>query len=198
MITKISLPFRRVGVESNWVHSALRPPIGILCQPLVIMMMARGTEILGENLPQCHFVCHKPHMPSGREPGPPLELRHGPHSRSGVNSRYNKRCAVQMPQNMFKDIDQFLKKTNKQTLSDFSPPSSRRRTPTCWWTSLLWFSTNRRKLKTWLTLLELCAQVEVFVPIVHSTSRVVTSGQVDHQITTVQFIQSGPCRSCSG
>jgi hypothetical protein len=32
------------GVESNWVHSALRPPIGLLCQPRVIMMM----EILVE------------------------------------------------------------------------------------------------------------------------------------------------------
>jgi hypothetical protein len=27
-----------VGVESNWVHSALRPLIGLLCQPRVIMM----------------------------------------------------------------------------------------------------------------------------------------------------------------
>jgi hypothetical protein len=26
------------GVESNWVHSALRPLIGLLCQPRVIMM----------------------------------------------------------------------------------------------------------------------------------------------------------------
>jgi hypothetical protein len=26
-----------VGVESNWVHSALRPPKGLLCQPQVIM-----------------------------------------------------------------------------------------------------------------------------------------------------------------
>jgi hypothetical protein len=27
------------GVESNWVHSALRPLIGLLCQPRVMMMM---------------------------------------------------------------------------------------------------------------------------------------------------------------
>jgi hypothetical protein len=27
------------GVESNWVHSALRSLIGLLCQPRVIMMM---------------------------------------------------------------------------------------------------------------------------------------------------------------
>jgi hypothetical protein len=56
-------------VESNWVHSALRPPIGLLCQPGVIMMMeklvewlARETEVLRGNLPQCRFVHHKPHM----------------------------------------------------------------------------------------------------------------------------------------
>jgi hypothetical protein len=79
-------------VESNCVHSALRPLIGLLCQPRVIMMMeklvewlARETEVLGENLPQYRFVHHKSHMLPGREPGPPrweasdepLELRHG-------------------------------------------------------------------------------------------------------------------------
>jgi hypothetical protein len=66
------------GVESNWVHSALRPSISLLCQPRVIIMMeklvellAGETEVLGENLPQCRFVHHKPHMLLGCEPGPP-------------------------------------------------------------------------------------------------------------------------------
>jgi hypothetical protein len=34
-------------------------------------MISRETEVLGENLPQCRFVHHKPHMLFGREPGPP-------------------------------------------------------------------------------------------------------------------------------
>jgi hypothetical protein len=65
-------------VESNWVHSALRPLIGLLCQPRVIMMLeklvewlAGEIEVLGENLPQCRFVHYKHQMLSGREPGPP-------------------------------------------------------------------------------------------------------------------------------
>jgi hypothetical protein len=33
-------------------------------------MIGRGTEVLGENLPQCRFVHHKLHKLSGREPGP--------------------------------------------------------------------------------------------------------------------------------
>jgi hypothetical protein len=56
-------------VKPKWAHSALRPPIGLLCQHQVIMMMeklvewlAGETEVLGENLPQCRFVHHKPHM----------------------------------------------------------------------------------------------------------------------------------------
>jgi hypothetical protein len=56
----------------------LRPPIGLLCQPRLIMIMeklvewlAGETEVLEENLPQCRFVHHEPHMLPGREPGPP-------------------------------------------------------------------------------------------------------------------------------
>jgi hypothetical protein len=66
------------GVEPNWVHSALRPLIGLLCQPWVIMIkeklverLAGETEVLWENLPQCCFVHRKPHMLPRREPGPP-------------------------------------------------------------------------------------------------------------------------------
>jgi hypothetical protein len=33
-------------VESNWVHSALRPLIGLLCQPRVLMMMEKLVESL--------------------------------------------------------------------------------------------------------------------------------------------------------
>jgi hypothetical protein len=37
----------------------------------LVELMARETEVLGENLPQCRFVHHKPYMLPGREPGPP-------------------------------------------------------------------------------------------------------------------------------
>jgi hypothetical protein len=66
-------------MESNWVDSPLQPPIGLLCHPRVIMMkeklvewwLAGETEVLTENLPQCRFVRHKPHMLPGCKPGPP-------------------------------------------------------------------------------------------------------------------------------
>jgi hypothetical protein len=37
----------------------------------LVEILARETEILGENLPQCHFVHYKPHMLTERKPGPP-------------------------------------------------------------------------------------------------------------------------------
>jgi hypothetical protein len=50
----------------------------LLCQPWVIMtmekleeIMAGESEVLGENLSQCRFVHHKPHVLPVREPGPP-------------------------------------------------------------------------------------------------------------------------------
>jgi hypothetical protein len=33
-----------VGMEFSWVHSALRPLIGLMCQPRVIMMMEKLVE----------------------------------------------------------------------------------------------------------------------------------------------------------
>jgi hypothetical protein len=37
----------------------------------LVELLAGEAEVLGENLPQCRFVNHKPHMLAGREPGPP-------------------------------------------------------------------------------------------------------------------------------
>jgi hypothetical protein len=57
-------------MESNWGHSALRPPIGLLCQPGVIVMMEKlvewwltgETEVLGENCPSAALSITNPHM----------------------------------------------------------------------------------------------------------------------------------------
>jgi hypothetical protein len=64
------------------VHSTLRPLNGLLCQARVIMIMEKSVErlageieVLGENLPQCRFVHHKPHMLPVREPGPQLNCK---------------------------------------------------------------------------------------------------------------------------
>jgi hypothetical protein len=65
--------FQFLGVDWDWVHLARRPPFSLLYQPRMIMMMmsveqsvewelAGENEIVGENLPQCHFVHQKLHM----------------------------------------------------------------------------------------------------------------------------------------
>jgi hypothetical protein len=64
------------GWSPNWVHSTLRPPIGLLCQPRVIMMMeklvewlAGETEVLGENLPSTALSTTTPHTCPDANPG---------------------------------------------------------------------------------------------------------------------------------
>jgi hypothetical protein len=58
------------GVESYWVHSALRPRV-IMMEELVEWWLSGETEVLGENLSQCSLVHHKIHILPGRETRPP-------------------------------------------------------------------------------------------------------------------------------
>jgi hypothetical protein len=48
------------------------PPLGDYDDEEIGGMIGRETEVLWENLPQCSFVHHKPHMLPEREHGPPL------------------------------------------------------------------------------------------------------------------------------
>jgi hypothetical protein len=71
------------GVRWDCVHLVRRPLIGLVNQPRMIhddecaaigekWELARDTEVLRENLPQCHYVNHKSHMTwPGLEHGPP-------------------------------------------------------------------------------------------------------------------------------
>jgi hypothetical protein len=67
------------GVESKVSPLGMSATSGLLYLPRVIARMdlvewrlARETEVLGENLPQLHFLHHKSHLTRpGLEPGPP-------------------------------------------------------------------------------------------------------------------------------
>jgi hypothetical protein len=63
------------GVESNWVHSTVRPLLGLLCQPQVIMMeklvawLAGETEVLGETCPSAALSTTNPTCCLDANPG---------------------------------------------------------------------------------------------------------------------------------
>jgi hypothetical protein len=65
-----------VGGGVNWLHSALRPPISLFCQPRMITIMeklvewlAGETEVLRENLPQCWVSTTNPTFCPDANPG---------------------------------------------------------------------------------------------------------------------------------
>jgi hypothetical protein len=72
--------FFLIGIVGGGIQGPLGTATtnGLLCHPRVNMMMEKlverltgESEVLGENLSQCRFVHHKPHMLPGHEPGPP-------------------------------------------------------------------------------------------------------------------------------
>jgi hypothetical protein len=80
------MPLDSIYFSVSWGGVRLSPLTGLLYQPRMMMMMsveesvewelAGETEVLGENLPQCHFVHHKSHMTwPGIEPGKPVTNR---------------------------------------------------------------------------------------------------------------------------
>jgi hypothetical protein len=57
-------------VESNWVHLALQPLIGLLCQPQMIMMMEKLMECLaGETCPSAALSTTNPTCWPDANPG---------------------------------------------------------------------------------------------------------------------------------